>query len=344
MRAMNRSASQDLDEWRQDSLARLGGQRFCTAQQAAPHRLEWLKEVIGREYANVEITPPKDRRLYNDMWIYPGRHGMRLSPIRSNPIALERLPQEPSEAAQDCYFAVVLTAGRYRLAQGGREVFLKPGEMSFYDATQPHRIEIPSCFSKILISIPRALLRQRVRNPGDLTATPIGGGHGIAAVASTLIRSTAQHLGELGQAQFLDLSEQALDLFALAINDANPQPENLSRHRGLALARVKQFIACHFADPQLDAAAIAHGVGLSARYINELFAAEGTSTMRHLTRQRLEASRRRLASCVRAHDSVTTIAMGCGFNNMAHFSRVFRAAYGVSPGAFRTGNHPYSGG
>lgn len=43
----------------QASLGRLDGQRFCTDDQAARQRLEWLKEVIGREYANVDITPPR---------------------------------------------------------------------------------------------------------------------------------------------------------------------------------------------------------------------------------------------------------------------------------------------
>lgn len=47
-----------------DSLGRLGGQRFCTDQQPSAQRVEWLKEVIGREYANVEITPPKDMVLF----------------------------------------------------------------------------------------------------------------------------------------------------------------------------------------------------------------------------------------------------------------------------------------
>lgn len=68
---------------------------------------------------------------------------------------------------------VVLTAGKYKLEQGEREVFLKPGDMTIYDATEPHRITIPEAFSKILISIPRTLLDQRLNNIGRITATQI---------------------------------------------------------------------------------------------------------------------------------------------------------------------------
>ncbi|HCO00322.1 MAG TPA: AraC family transcriptional regulator, partial [Methylophaga sp.] len=115
-----------------DSLVRLDGQRFCTEQQPSAQRVEWLKEVIGREYANVDITPPQEMVLFNDMLIYPWQEGVRLSPIQSNAITLERLPQEPSHSSQDCYFMVLLTSGKYKLEQGGREVFLKPGEMTIY--------------------------------------------------------------------------------------------------------------------------------------------------------------------------------------------------------------------
>lgn len=96
-----------------DSLGRLGGQRFCTDQQPSAQRVEWLKEVIGREYANVEITPTQDMVLFNDMWIYPWQAGVRLSPIQSNAITIERLPQEPFQSSRDNYFIVVLTSGKY---------------------------------------------------------------------------------------------------------------------------------------------------------------------------------------------------------------------------------------
>lgn len=79
-----------------NSLALLGGHRFCTEQQPSSQRGEWLKEVIGREYANVDITPPQDMLLFNDMLIYPWQEDVRLSPIQSNAITLERIPQEPS--------------------------------------------------------------------------------------------------------------------------------------------------------------------------------------------------------------------------------------------------------
>lgn len=55
----------------------------------------------------------------------------------------------------------------------------------------------------------------------------------------------------------------------------------------------------------------------------------------YILAQRLAACRRLLADRGHAHRSLTDIALGLGFQNMAHFSRVFRAHLGVAPSDYR---------
>ncbi|MEX1200531.1 MAG: helix-turn-helix domain-containing protein [Methylophaga sp.] len=319
----------------QACLSRLGGHRFCTDDQPPRQRLEWLKEVIGREYANVDIMPPAQMQLYNDMCIYPWPRGVRLSPICSNAITLERLPKEPADISQDCYFAVLLTAGKYKLEQGGREVFLKPGEMSFYDATEPHKITIPEAFSKILISIPRPFLNQHLGNVGKLTATRIPSSQGIGAITSSFIQATVKQLEQLTEPQFQALSEPMIDMLTLSLNQLTGSKSSMTRHRQLVLMRVKQYIKKSLGDAELTATKIAEATGVSGRYLNNLFSEENTSLMRYLTEQRLEKCRCYLASSFYTHLSITDIAMCHGFSNMAHFSRVFKSYYGDSPRDYR---------
>jgi len=317
------------------SLARLGGQRFCTDEQSPSHRQEWLKEIIGKEYANVDISPQKDAELFNEMAIYPWRHGMRLSPIKSNAIKLKRLTNEPTEAIQDCYFAVVLTSGKYSLEQGGREVSLQPGDMTLYDATEPHSIVMPQISSKILISIPRNMLNQRIYNVGKLTAKIIPAKSGIGAVASSFIQTAVNQLNKLEQAQFLEMSDPILDMLTLSLNQLNTSSIHLSDHKSLTLMRVKHFINLHSEDCNLNPEVISKRVGLSIRYINNLFNTEDTSLMRFLTLQRLALAQRRLSNHLLSHKTITELAMQSGFNNMAHFSRIFKQSYGVSPRQYR---------
>jgi mannose-6-phosphate isomerase-like protein (cupin superfamily) len=116
-------------------------------------RQGWLREVICREYAHVEITSDAKGAMFQNLVIYPWNN-LQLPVIRSSALTIERLPQEPFWNSQDAYFAVILGSGNYLIMQNGREVFLKPGDMTLYDATRPHRIQDPKDFTKLIISIP----------------------------------------------------------------------------------------------------------------------------------------------------------------------------------------------
>lgn len=297
-------------------------------------RHEWLREVIGREYADVEITPAQDERLFNEMTIYPWRD-LRLSAIRSNAIAIERLPKEPTKIDQDAYLAVVLLSGEYFLQQDGREAALRPGDMAIYDATRPHRIFCPGRFSKLIVSIPRSKLRERLAGVERCSALPIAGDRGVGAVTASLIRSCAEQAHELSSEQFAALSEHCFDLLTLALAAARPASAATSRSRAASMTRIKDFIERNLGDPRLDAAAVSRAVGISPRYINDILGDEGLSLMRYVWMRRLEQCRRELRSPASMGRSITDIAFAWGFNDLSHFSRTFKQSFGRSPRDWR---------
>lgn len=140
-----------------DSTTKFSGIKLTTQDVAENQRRDWLQEVIRQEYTKVQVTPPKDAELFNEMTIYNWEK-LRLSVIRSHALTLERYNGDPYLASQDNYLAVVLLSGNYLLQQHGREVALQPGDMAIYDATQAHRIQCSRNFSKLIVSIPRSLM------------------------------------------------------------------------------------------------------------------------------------------------------------------------------------------
>jgi AraC family transcriptional activator of tynA and feaB len=307
--------------------------RLSTADVPALSRLEWLREVIGREYANVDIAPPPDGDLFNEMTITPWGD-LQLSAIRSNATSLDRLPREPQLIGQDAYFAVILLAGEYRLQQDGREIFLRRGDLALYDAARPHRIDCPRAFKKLIVSIPREMFKDRLAGVEHCTALRIPGDTGIGAVTSDFIRACANETDTLMRRDFTALADYSFDLLTRALASVRPQSCTLSRSRRAALEGIKAYVERHLADPRLGAAKIASGIGLSTRYINHLFAEERTSLMRYVWNSRLERCRQAMLS---ASDgcSVSELAYRCGFNDPAHFSRVFKRRFGYSPRAYR---------
>ena len=317
-----------------DGIAATRTITLSTADVQPAHRCEWLREVIGREYANVDITPPDDGSLFNEMTITPWRD-LQLSSIRSHAISLTRRRQEPQRVGQDAYFAVILLSGQYRLQQDGRETFLQPGDMTLYDATRWHRIDCPRAFAKLIVAIPRRVLRERVAGLDSLIARRIPGRSGLGAVASNFIRMSARQVPRLGQRESAALSAHALDLLALSVAGLGPRRSELSRSSERSLIAVKTLVEESLGDASLSSAVIAARVGLSSRYINRLFEVDGSSLMRHVLRRRLERCRADLVDPLRDRDSVFEIAWRWGFNDPAHFSRAFKTAFGTSPRVFR---------
>ena len=91
---------------------------------------------------------------------------------------------------------------------------------------------------------------------------------------------------------------------------------------------------------------LAELIGISPRYLQDLFHAEGTTVSDFIWKRRLEKSRRDLADPLRGADSIAQIALACGFADFGHFSRRYKDAFGASSredrvllrsGAARTG-------
>ncbi|MFI9202791.1 helix-turn-helix domain-containing protein [Streptomyces sp. NPDC053048] len=114
-------------------------------------------------------------------------------------------------------------------------------------------------------------------------------------------------------------------------------PDERDRH-DLA-PRLRAHVNEHLWDRDLTPENIAAHHHISTRLLHRIFAAEGTTVARWIQRRRLEECRRELtpARPGRSRPAVASVARRWGFANPAHFSRSFRAAYGLSPTAWRDG-------
>lgn len=106
-------------------------------------------------------------------------------------------------------------------------------------------------------------------------------------------------------------------------------PESRAALRSGFLHAAREILARDLRLPELSPARVARELGISLRQVHVLFEPTGLSFARTLTSMRLADASRMLAEA--PERSVTDIAYLCGFDSIATFYRVFRAAYAMTP-------------
>ena len=76
---------------------------------------------------------------------------------------------------------------------------------------------------------------------------------------------------------------------------------------------------------------------MSLRYLQKLFATDGTSFSEFVVNQRLANAYRMLMSPLHSHRAISNIAYEVGFNDLSYFNRAFRRRYGLTPTEVRNG-------
>lgn len=228
--------------------------------------------------------------------------------------------------------------GRTVLAQGDREAALRPGDFTLLDLSRPCALTDRGEEHEIVaVAFPRALLPLPANELARLTAVRIPGDRGAGALVSTLARQLPAHLDDYGGADGARVGTGVLDLLAGALAarlERTPQLPLETRQRVL-LMRVRTFIEERLADPDLSPEGIAAAHYVSVRYLYKLFESEQAGVASWIRVRRLERCRRDLLDPAMRHWPVSAIGARWGLVNAAHFSRAFRAAYGLPPSEYR---------
>jgi AraC-like DNA-binding protein len=232
----------------------------------------------------------------------------------------------------------VQVRGRTVFEQSGREVALAPGEFTLMDLSRPSRVRNAGAGQEVLaVQFPHAALPLRHDDLAQLTAVPVSGHSGLGAPISLLARHLARHLDDTGATDGARLAAALMDLLIVALAerlDRGAAVSAATRKRAL-LVRVQAFIERQLTDPRLSPGVIAAAHHVSLRSLHELFEQQGTSVGRWIRDRRLERCRRDLLDPALSDLPASAIAFRSGFADAAHFSRVFKDAYGRPPGEYR---------
>jgi AraC-like DNA-binding protein len=192
----------------------------------------------------------------------------------------------------------------------------------------------------VMVTIPRALLPLPGQEVRPLLGTALSGRSGIGALVAAFVTELARSGGHYREADAARLSAIFIDLLGSLLaheletpGTAADEPETRSR---LLRLRIQAYVQCHLADPCLSPASIAAAHHISVRSLHRLFEDHDETVAAWIRERRLERCRRDLADPRLSEHPAHAIGRKWGFTDPAHFSRVFRATYGLSPSAYRS--------
>lgn len=140
------------------------------------------------------------------------------------------------------------------------------------------------------------------------------------------------------------LSDKTADLMCRSLLEATadylrtsgiemPQRQKLVDRR---LADIVNYIKMNLADPELSYDKVAASCGISPRYLCFLLKANNTSFSELVWKNRMPKARDWLVSPKARDYPIHEVAYMSGFKSAAHFSRMFKATYGMPPREYRT--------
>lgn len=237
------------------------------------------------------------------------------------------------------YGLLLMLMGNESVECRGNYSLLNPGNFLLWDTTIPTSFRLYSKVEKITLFVPQNRMRNALPHVDNLVGKTINWQSGLGAVTSSLISALSLQAGYIHSRQEYTAAETTLELIAACLWSERPQLGGITG-AGL-LAGIKDYIEDNLDDPDLNPQSLAQHFGISVRYLHFLFKGEKYPVSHWILERRLERCRSEL---VRAgsRKNITDIAFHWGFNDSAHFCRVFKKRYGVSPREYRLQFDPHN--
>lgn len=292
-------------------------------------RFSYWREVVCQALFNVSAEAPHGN--------FTGHMQLRISgPLRfltskSSSYQFLRSERNISSAAADHVTILMQVRGSTAIAHRDDEFLVEHNDVAIFDGRQPFSANNSEGARRVVAVVPRAMIDSRAP---WLLQRPLQ----RLAANSRFLDLTRHHLMQLASDNLSDsetslLTDNLCNLLALA--SATDIPPNRLEPE-LQLEALLAFCRQNLHDPRLSPRFLADHFGISVRTLHLRFEMIGQTFGRWLLENRLDASGKALKNPRQQARTISEIAYGCGFNDLSHFNKSFRARFGMAPGELRS--------
>jgi len=308
-------------------------QQMSTAGVPPHERLQFWNDIcMGAYGAMVVDTEPG---TFHGVLTTFSAGDLQLLSVKSTSAVCRTSSGASKNKSDETAFSLQLVdSGQCRIHHAGHRTIGMPGHMFIADSNKPYELAFSEPVQGIVLSPPWSRFSAYAEKLEELAGRPLNVRSGSGAVLSGFIRSAWDQLLNWDDDVWPESATEVIwDLLESALQGDSGRAAVTGRADKLR-RDAKILIDDRLADSGLTSAGLPVALGVSARYLQMVFAEVGTTPSRFLIARRLDTAAARLRRLDRPC-SVTEVALECGFNDLSYFSRAFRRRFGVSASAYR---------
>lgn len=254
---------------------------------------------------------------------------LRVTHIQGNEHVIERsassIRTNPVDAVMLC---LLLEGNAFLYHRGGCET-LTAGDAVVYDANRPFMYGFSTNMRQIIVEVPRDVIDQHPPAGDPYAPQVLHLGDSPSSTHAHMAARSALRSLKAGPETGAGTEESLLQMFHLLTG--NRESAGTQAHLKVAQA----FVEANLAE-DLSVERVAAQVGISPRHLARLFTDSDTTPARYITERRLARAAEMLKDPSMGHLSIAQIGGRVGLRRPSHFSRIFRAHYGLTPGEQRS--------
>lgn len=307
--------------------------RFDTASQPEQQRQAYWNQCVSGAYFPLELDYTGPQPLCASLELFDLGE-LSLSQLRSTPLRYRRQTRHLSACDEASFLLTLPLHSCFEFTQRGRSIRCAPGSFVLERSAEPYEFHYAQDNLLRVLKLPETTLRRHVAAPDRLCALAFDASQGAGALFVDYLELCVRRLGELHPGDEAHLGRQLMELLGLALERQAPGESGESAVSAAHLLRIERHIHRHLGDNDLSPASIAVACGISVRYLHRLFQGSGRSVQEWIRALRLQACHEALSSGP-PNLPLGELAYRWGFADQAHFSRLFKQRFGVTPGEVR---------
>lgn len=312
--------------------------RFSTDGIPRHKRAAFFRERVGNGIVKLDACPLSEDFCVDGTGMTLPNLGAVATSITRSRIARTR---DVLRDGNDNLRLVILrrSASSAPAAQLGRELTVEDGSAVVLSNCDLNAITFTASQSRMIsLNFTRRMLRPLLRDFDAILGHTIPKQIAPLRLLVTYIEALLTEPAPLAP-EFVQLAVAHIyDLAALAMGATRDAAE-IAKNRGLAAARLREIksdIAANLSRDDLSVVEIAFRQRVTARYIQMLFEAEGTTFTEFVRNARLNRAHRMLVDPRLADRTISAIASDAGFSDLSYFNKAFRRRFDGTPSDIRT--------